>query len=115
MGSREFLLGAKLGRKKALKSRLKRCKYHVYDFDNLGQTALHWAAKRNNPDICDLLMEYGANPNVPDLAGRTPVFVASKVGSMEALRVNIYSIFIYRHCYYKKEIHYFDHFPSTLH
>ena len=46
---------------------LSKTKYFVYDFDAVNQTALHWAAKRNFPELIDLLVEKGANVNAFDI------------------------------------------------
>ena len=39
----------------------------VYDFDNVHQTALHWAAKRNFVPVIRVLIENGANVNAFDM------------------------------------------------
>ena len=39
----------------------------MYDFDNVHQTALHWAAKRNFVPIIRILIENGANVNAFDM------------------------------------------------
>lgn len=39
-------------------------------------TPLHAAAKNRNPRIVSLLFEYGANPNIKDAMGNTPLFYA---------------------------------------
>lgn len=41
--------------------------------DEDGFTALHWAAMRRNADQIKLLMTYGANPEIKNKYGRTPV------------------------------------------
>lgn len=41
--------------------------------DNSGATALHYASLYGNVDIVDLLIQKGANPNVKDNAGLTPL------------------------------------------
>ena len=53
-------------------------KYLVYDFDILHQTGLHWAAKRNKPEIIKFLISKGALVDSRDIANRTPLIVASK-------------------------------------
>jgi ankyrin repeat protein len=37
-----------------------------------GWTALHWAAHTQNPKIVEILLEFGANPNMQDFEGATP-------------------------------------------
>jgi hypothetical protein len=41
-----------------------------------GMTPLHVAVWRNRRDICQLLLDAGADPNLGDPAGHTPVFLA---------------------------------------
>ncbi|KAI6083633.1 hypothetical protein F4821DRAFT_244467 [Hypoxylon rubiginosum] len=45
-----------------------------------GDTALHIAARREHPEILKLLLDKGANPNVPNLKGRTPLAEAALFG-----------------------------------
>ena len=45
-----------------------------------GATALHYASKAGFLESIRLLIEYGANPNMPDDAGETPLFYAFKAG-----------------------------------
>ncbi len=39
-------------------------------------TALHWAVKRANIDIAELLLKRNSDPDSRDLAGRTPLYFA---------------------------------------
>jgi hypothetical protein len=42
------------------------------DFDDLtGRTALHWAADNGSYDLCELFLNYGANPNAYTRAGQS--------------------------------------------
>lgn len=41
--------------------------------DSAGRTALHWALKKQADDYAALMLQRGADPNLPDSAGRTPV------------------------------------------
>jgi ankyrin repeat protein len=67
---------------------LKENKYLVHDFDGCHLTALHWAARRNNHEMISVLLENGhANVNAHDLAGRTSLYHASKLGKLEAVRI----------------------------
>jgi ankyrin repeat protein len=47
---------------------------------------LHWAAKRNKPDIISSLIEKGANVNAEDMSGRTPLHLASKNNYKECIK-----------------------------
>ena len=54
----------------------------VYEFDYVGETALHWAAKRNKPDLIKMLLKFGSRIDQRDLGGRTALFLASKHGNL---------------------------------
>jgi ankyrin repeat protein len=42
-----------------------------------GWTALHWAAHSQNPDIVEVLLQFGADPNAVDFEGATPLHIAA--------------------------------------
>ena len=44
--------------------------------DPAGLTVLHWALKKNADDYAALLLQRGADPNLPDSSGRTPIWYA---------------------------------------
>jgi len=45
--------------------------------DSRSYTPLIWAAKNNNREVCEVLLELGgADPNIGDSAGRTPLLLA---------------------------------------
>mmetsp|Transcript_10572 Transcript_10572/g.9321 ORF Transcript_10572/g.9321 Transcript_10572/m.9321 type:complete len:126 (+) Transcript_10572:159-536(+) len=48
----------------------------VYEFDERYQTGLHWACKRGYSKILSLLIQLGANINIKDVSGRTPLWLA---------------------------------------
>ncbi len=62
--------------------------YYVYDYDEVfpynqyQMTALHWAAKRGNFEICYILLKFYAHINAIDIVklickvGRTPLYIA---------------------------------------
>lgn len=51
--------------------------YHNLDAKNQeGQTAIHLASMMGFDDILDLLLQVGANPNIIDGKGLTPVHVS---------------------------------------
>ena len=45
-----------------------------------GETALHWAVSRRHTGIVAMLLEAGANPNVPDNDGYTPLHDVAEMG-----------------------------------
>jgi ankyrin repeat protein len=51
-------------------------RFIVHSFDTMHETALHWAAKRNHPEITRILIQADAWPNPKDTLNRTPLFVA---------------------------------------
>lgn len=54
----------------------------------MGQTSLHWAAKRGYSEIIWLLVKSGAKINVRDIMGKTPLMAALRTkqnNSIEAL------------------------------
>ena len=69
--------------------------YYVFSFDNLHQTPLHWAAKRYNGNIMQILLGYHANPNALDIAGRTPLYIAAHTGYICPVKVIYRYIYIY--------------------
>jgi len=52
----------------------------------LGRTALHWAAAVNNVDSLLILIQRDANKDAQDSYDETPLFVAAREGSREAVR-----------------------------
>ncbi|XP_030630269.1 KN motif and ankyrin repeat domain-containing protein 2 [Chanos chanos] len=53
----------------------------------VGQTALHLAVRHGRLPIVRLLLEQGANPNVQDRAGTTPLIIACDRGHTEIVKV----------------------------
>lgn len=59
----------------------------INEVDSTLQSALHWAAKRNNVKLLKYLISCGANPRTKDIAGRTPEQIARKYEYYEILSV----------------------------
>jgi ankyrin repeat protein len=51
-----------------------------------GETALHWAVSRQYPEIVTMLLDAGANPNVPDNDGFTPLHDVAEMGDCPSVR-----------------------------
>lgn len=58
----------------------------VFDFDNGYMSALHWACRRGNQDIVQVLLDHHANINAQDIIGRTPLFFAAKYKHIPVVR-----------------------------
>lgn len=48
-----------------------------------GETPLYLAIKRSSKKTTDILLEYGADLNIPDNHGRTPRDIAKKIGLIQ--------------------------------
>ena len=59
--------------------------------NSLGMTALHFASTLDNYHMLHRLLQWNANPNIPDSMGRTPLHIAAGAGKH-------YSIFILLQC-----------------
>lgn len=66
---------------------LSETRYHVFDFDCTRQTPLHWAVRRNQFEIANLLIQRGADLEAHDMAGRTPLFIAAKNENPDLVRL----------------------------
>jgi ankyrin repeat protein len=51
-----------------------------------GRTALHWAAKEGHAPVVALLLSKGADVNVKDRAGKSPLCIAGENGKVEVLK-----------------------------
>ena len=60
---------------------------NLEETDSFGQTALHWAAKKESVEIARLLLNAGADPHARDEDGDTPINNARRnsVAGMAAL------------------------------
>uniref|UniRef100_A0A8C6QHG6 Neurogenic locus notch homolog protein 3 n=1 Tax=Nannospalax galili TaxID=1026970 RepID=A0A8C6QHG6_NANGA len=55
--------------------------------DELGKSALHWAAAVNNVEATLALLKNGANKDMQDSKEETPLFLAAREGSYEAAKL----------------------------
>lgn len=55
--------------------------------DELGKSALHWAAAVNNVEATLALLKNGANKDMQDSKEETPLFLAAREGSFEAAKL----------------------------
>ena len=62
-------------------------KYLIQMNDEFRQNPLHIAAKRNNPEIIKLLLEYGAKIDFEDFCGQTPLHISSKYNQIENVKI----------------------------
>lgn len=51
-----------------------------------GETALHLVVQKRNKTWIDFLMQQGANPNIADTKGVTPLMVATSLGFIEGVQ-----------------------------
>jgi ankyrin repeat protein len=51
-----------------------------------GETALHWAVSRQHTEIVTMLLDAGADPNVPDNDGYTPLHDVAEMGDCPPVR-----------------------------
>ena len=65
---------------------LSKNRFLVYDFDSFHQTGLHWAAKRNYPNIIKMLIAYGSFVDCKDLCNRTPLYLAAKLNHIKCAK-----------------------------
>ncbi len=72
----EFLEVAKRGDTTSVEQALTLEKRLILSRDSIGQTVLHWAAKRNDLPMVKLLKSAGCDLNAVDMALRTPLMLA---------------------------------------
>lgn len=61
-----------------LLTRKKMLDYSINSLDQKGRSAVHYAILINNPEIIELLVKHGANFNLKDSRGNTPLMLAIK-------------------------------------
>ena len=62
-------------------------KFLIKMIDDFNQTPLHIAAKRDNPELIKLLLEFGAKIDFEDCAGQTPLHISSKYNRIENVKI----------------------------
>uniref|UniRef100_A0A672MX80 Neurogenic locus notch homolog protein 2-like n=1 Tax=Sinocyclocheilus grahami TaxID=75366 RepID=A0A672MX80_SINGR len=82
-GSTALILAARLA-VEGMVEELITCHADVNAVDELGKSALHWAAAVNNVEATVALLKNGANKDMQDLKEETPLFLAAREGSCEA-------------------------------
>ena len=56
-----------------------------FSVDLMGQTPLHYAARANNAEIVELLLDKGADPSIMNDEGVTPADTARAVGASQEI------------------------------
>lgn len=85
-GSTALILAARLA-VEGMVEELITCHADVNAVDEIGKSGLHWAAAVNNVDATVALLKNGANKDMQDLKEETPLFLAAREGSCEAVKV----------------------------
>ena len=73
------------GEAEYLQKLLDRYKIDVNSFDNLGQTPLHYASRRNNTDCVEILLKFGANAMLTNPQGSTALHLACIGGHQDVV------------------------------
>ena len=63
----------------------------VNDVDNTGQTALYWASYWHRPANISMLLKYGADVNLSNNNGDTPLHIGAKEAYVEIIKVLVSS------------------------
>ncbi|CAG9323698.1 ANKRD32_5 [Blepharisma stoltei] len=82
----EFMKECKEGNLNAVLVHLHNDKWLAHVFDAMKMTALHWAAIRDHSFIIEALMSHNAFVDVLDMTHRTPLYLASRMGSYNAVK-----------------------------
>uniref|UniRef100_A0A8C6XSH5 Neurogenic locus notch homolog protein 1 n=1 Tax=Naja naja TaxID=35670 RepID=A0A8C6XSH5_NAJNA len=85
-GTTPLILAARLAVEGMLEDLIS-CHADVNAVDDLGKSALHWAAAVNNVDAALALLKNGANKDMQNNKEETPLFLAAKEGSYETAKV----------------------------
>uniref|UniRef100_A0A8C4WJN1 Neurogenic locus notch homolog protein 1 n=1 Tax=Gopherus evgoodei TaxID=1825980 RepID=A0A8C4WJN1_9SAUR len=85
-GTTPLILAARLAVEGMLED-LINCHADVNAVDDLGKSALHWAAAVNNVEAAVVLLKNGANKDMQNNKEETPLFLAAREGSYETAKV----------------------------
>uniref|UniRef100_A0A8B9EVS5 Neurogenic locus notch homolog protein 1 n=1 Tax=Anser cygnoides TaxID=8845 RepID=A0A8B9EVS5_ANSCY len=85
-GTTPLILAARLAVEGMLED-LINCHADVNAVDDLGKSALHWAAAVNNIEAAVVLLKNGANKDMQNNKEETPLFLAAREGSYETAKV----------------------------
>ena len=83
--SRSFLHAVKTQNYKEVRELLTESKLLTKEQDSIGLTALHWAVRRDDTAMVELLLHWGADPNATDMLKRTPLYLAVKRNSLKSV------------------------------
>ena len=59
----------------------------IDEVDFKGWSGLHWALVRELPDVIKLMLDSGADPNLPTGAGHLPLNIAIRSGQIDATQM----------------------------
>ena len=74
--ARDFIQAVKNNKIEQVEMLLKEDPMLVYEYDDMKQTGLIWAAKRNYSDLAELLVHARSRINFKDIVGRTALMLA---------------------------------------
>ncbi|XP_023392229.1 neurogenic locus notch homolog protein 1 [Pteropus vampyrus] len=76
--------------------------------DDLGKSALHWAAAVNNVEAAVALLKHGANKDMQNSKEETPLFLAAREGSYETAKA------LLEHCANRDIADHMDRLPRDI-
>jgi hypothetical protein len=85
--SYKFLHACKEGNLIEVKKLLDENAWLVHSFDGSKETGLHWAAKRKFYEIMKVMLSAGAWVDCRDIVGRSALFIATRAGFIEAIKL----------------------------
>jgi len=79
-GSEQFFMDVKRGRVREVREALQRDRFLAYQLNEVQETPLIVAAKRNNLEMAKLLIDYKANPTATDHNRKSALYYAHLMG-----------------------------------